>query len=111
LSPTEIDFFDRHQDYDRGYAAAYLVNWLVTALHGLSVHDREGRYALVRSYAAGRPPAGLPREAAAMISRHAPLAAVVSDFNRAFQRQSRQTPYPAEEIRKLSSAGPNEAGR
>jgi hypothetical protein len=26
---------------------------------------------------------------------------VISDFNRKFQRQSRQTPYPLEEIRQL----------
>jgi hypothetical protein len=65
------------------------VNWLVTALYGYQREDREGRYALVRAYAEGRRPTGIPEEAAAILTRHAPIAAVISDFNRRFQRQSR----------------------
>lgn len=101
LSQEETDFSDRHQDYDRWYAATYLVNWLVTALHEYRTDDRDGRYALVRAYAEGKRPTGVPTEAAAIIARHASIAAAVSDFNRKFQRQSRQTPYPVEEIRQL----------
>jgi hypothetical protein len=101
LSQDEAGFFGRHQAYDRCYTATYLVNWLVTALYGYQREDREGRYALVRAYAEGRRPTGIPEEAAAIIARHAPIAAVISDFNRKFQRQSRQTPYPMEEIRQL----------
>jgi hypothetical protein len=101
LSQDEAGFFDRHQTYDRCYTATYLVNWLVTALYGYQREDREGRYALVRAYAEGKRPAGIPEKAAAIIARHAPLAAVISDFDRKFQRQSRQTPYPLEEIRHL----------
>jgi hypothetical protein len=101
LSEAEIDFVDVHQDYDRWYAATYLVNWLVTALHGYRTDDRDGRYALVRSYAEGKYPTGFPPQVAAILARYAPLAAVVSDFNRKFQRQSRQTPYPVDEIRRL----------
>jgi hypothetical protein len=101
LSQDEADFFDRHQAYDRCYTATYLVNWLVTALYGYQREDREGRHALVRALADGRRPTGIPEEAAAILARHAPIAAVISDFNRKFQRQSRQTPYPLEEIRQL----------
>ncbi|MEU9482094.1 protein kinase family protein [Streptomyces decoyicus] len=101
LSRDEADFFDRHQTYDRCYTATYLVNWLVTALYGYQRGDREGRYALVRAYAEGKRPTGIPEEAAAILARHAPIAAVMSDFNRKFQCQSRQTPYPLEEIRRL----------
>ncbi|MFE1770986.1 protein kinase family protein [Streptomyces sp. NPDC059008] len=101
LSPDEADFFDRHQTYDHCYTATYLVNWLVTALYGYQREDREGRYALVRACAEGKRPTGIPEEAAAIIARHAPIAAVMSDFNRKFQRQSRQTPYPLEKIRRL----------
>ena len=101
LSQDEADFLDRHQTYDRCYTATYLVNWLVTALYGYQREDREGRYALVRAYAEGERPTGIPQEAAAVLTRHAPIAAVISDFNRKFQRQSRQTPYPLEEIRQL----------
>ncbi|WP_330316371.1 serine/threonine-protein kinase [Streptomyces platensis] len=101
LSQDEADFFDRHQTYDRCYTATYLVNWLVTALYGYQRGDREGRYALVHACAEGKRPTGIPEEAAAIIARHAPIAAVMSDFNRKFQRQSRHTPYPLEEIRRL----------
>ncbi|MFD3457601.1 protein kinase family protein [Streptomyces sp. NPDC058691] len=101
LSQDEADFFDRHQTYDRCYTATYLVNWLVTALYGYQREDRDGRYALVRAYAEGERPTGIPEAAAAILARHAPIAAVMSDFNRKFQRQSRQTPYPLEEIRRL----------
>lgn len=102
LSQDEADFFDRHQTYDRCYTATYLVHWLVTALYGYQREDQEGRYALVRAHAEGKRPTGIPEEAAAILARHAPTAAVMSDFSRKFQRQSRQTPYPLEEIRQLS---------
>jgi hypothetical protein len=101
LSQDEACFFDRHQTYDRCYTATYLVNWLVTALLGYQREDRDGRYALVRAYAQGKRPTGVPEEAAAILARHAPIAAVMSDFNLKFQRKSRQTPYPLEEIRRL----------
>ncbi|MEV0219094.1 protein kinase family protein [Streptomyces sp. NPDC050704] len=101
LSQDEADFFARHQPYDRCYTATYLVNWLVTALFGYQREDQDGRYELVRAYAQGKRPTGIPEEAAAILARHAPIAAVISDFNRKFQRQSRQTPYPLEEIRRL----------
>jgi hypothetical protein len=55
----------------------------------------------VRAFAEGKRPTGIPEEAAAILSRHAQIATVMSDFNRKFQRQSRQTPYPLEEIRQL----------
>lgn len=102
LSRDEADFFARHESYDRCYTATYLVNWLVTALYGYQRGDREGRHALVRSYAEGKRPTGIPEEAATLLARHAPIATVVSDFNRTFRHQSRQTPYPLEAIRQLS---------
>jgi hypothetical protein len=101
LSRDEADFFGRHQVYDRAYTATYLVNWLVTALYGYRREDRDGRYARVRAYAAGKRPTGIPEQAASILARHAPIAAVTSAFNRTFQRESRQTPYPLEEIRRL----------
>ncbi|MFF3488928.1 protein kinase family protein [Streptomyces sp. NPDC002701] len=94
LSPEEIEFFDQHHTYDRSYTATYLVNWLVTALHRISRQDQDGRYALVRAYADGQRPAGVPEATADILARNAPIAAVMSDFNRRFQRQSRHTPYP-----------------
>jgi hypothetical protein len=98
LSREEIGFFDRHRTYDRCYTVTYLVNWLVTALHG---YRREDRDALVRAYAKDKRPIGVPEAAAVILARHAPLAAVMSDFNRKLQHESRETPYPLEEIRRV----------
>ncbi|NEA64652.1 protein kinase family protein [Streptomyces sp. SID12488] len=102
LSPDEADFFDRHQTYDRCYTASYLVHWLVTALYG---YDRDDRYALVRACAEGEHPAGIPgvipKEAAAIIARHAPLALVMWDFIDELQHRSRSAQYPLEKIRRL----------
>lgn len=109
LSRDEADFFDRHQSYDRCYAATYLVNWLVTALYGFQRADREGRYALVRSFAEGRRPTGIPQRAAELLARNAPIAAVLSDFNLRFQNASRQEPYPLEDIRRLLADAPSTA--
>ncbi|WP_431949006.1 protein kinase family protein [Actinacidiphila sp. bgisy167] len=104
LSPDEVRFFDRHQTYDRAFTVTYLVNWLVTALYGFRREDRDGRAALVRAYAAGERPTGIPAQAAAILARHAPIAAAVSDFNRAFQLRSRRTPYPLDEVRRLAGS-------
>ncbi|MEV6340633.1 protein kinase family protein [Nocardia vinacea] len=101
LAPEETAFFDQNQSYDRGYTASYLVNWLVTALYGLRREDREARAAMVRAIAEGRPPEDIPEEAAALLTRHAPIAAAMSAFIRTFQQASRSTPYPDQEIRRL----------
>jgi hypothetical protein len=106
LSPGEADFFDRHQTYDRCYTASYLVHWLVTAVYG---YEREDRYALVRACTEGQRPAevpsevpgGVPKAAAAIIARHAPLALVMWDFLDELQHRSRRAPYPLEKIRRL----------
>ncbi|ARU54059.1 hypothetical protein CBR64_19175 [Cellulosimicrobium cellulans] len=98
LSPDEVDFADAHQDYDDCYSVTHLVSWLAVALHGCGPEQRR---ALVRSWAQGSLPAGAPAAVAATLSRHAPVAAVVGDFYRAFQRESRETPYPWEAIRRL----------
>jgi hypothetical protein len=101
LSPEEADFFARHANYDRSYTQSYLVNWLVTALYG---YGREEREALVRDCAEGKRPEGIPRAAAAIITRHAPLAAVMTDFIRRLRQETRQTPYPAEELLRLGNS-------
>ncbi|WP_431955794.1 protein kinase family protein [Nocardia lijiangensis] len=101
LSPQEAAFFDQNQSYDRGFTSTYLVNWLLTALYGLRREDRETRATMVRAIAEGKPPQGIPEGAAAVLTRHAPVAAAMSAFMRAFQQASRSTPYPDEEIRRL----------
>ncbi|MFC6010243.1 protein kinase family protein [Nocardia lasii] len=101
LSPPETAFFDRNQSYDRAFSVTYLVNWLLTALYKLRRDDRESRATMVRAIADGKPPEDIPGGTAAVLTRHAPVAAAMSAFTRAFQQTSRSTPYPDEEIRRL----------
>ncbi|MCG8918904.1 hypothetical protein L6E12_24295 [Actinokineospora sp. PR83] len=98
LSEEESAFFAGHRTYDRCYTAAHLVSWLVTALYGYKGDDRA---AFVRACARGEHPTGIPPRVAAILTRHAPVAEVMADFYRRFQRESRQTPYPAEEIDRI----------
>lgn len=101
LSPSEADFFQLHRTYDRCYTISWLVNWLITALYG---YEREGRYALIRACAEGEDPPAGPQEARAILSRHAPLAAVLTDFCLKIQDESRDTPYPVEALRRACRA-------
>lgn len=96
LTRQELAFFDRHRDYDLVYTRAHLVNWLVTALFG---YDRQEREAFVRACAIGAHVDGIPGTAAAIISRDAPLTAVLNRFLGGLRTESRQTPYPYEELR------------
>ncbi|MEU3349928.1 protein kinase family protein [Streptomyces sp. NPDC006700] len=98
LSKEEADFFAEHRTYDRCYTVTHLVIWLITALYG---YEREDRNAFVRACAQGEHPTGIPPEVAAILTRHAPLAAVMTDFYRRLQLESRQTPYPLEEIHRI----------
>jgi hypothetical protein len=102
LSEDEADFFAEHQSYDRCYSLTHLVIWLVTALYG---YRGEERSAFVRACAQGEQPKGIPPGISAILTRHAPIASVMSDFYRTFQLESRQTPYPREELRRIVGLG------
>ncbi|MEU3405286.1 protein kinase family protein [Streptomyces sp. NPDC006670] len=106
LPPSESAFFELHRTtYDRCYTRSWLVNRLITKVYG---YGREEREALIRACAAGEAPPDGPRGVRAVISRHAPLAAVMTDFYGRIQDESRQTPYPLEELlRALQADGPH----
>ncbi|MFJ6787327.1 protein kinase family protein [Streptomyces angustmyceticus] len=99
LSRDETGFFERHRTYDRCYTVTQLVHRLVTELYG---YGRDERDAWVRACAAGERPSGIPERAAELIARHAPLAAVMARFFRQVHGESRATPYPLEEIRRVT---------
>jgi hypothetical protein len=101
LAPQERVFFDRHRGYDRCYSLSYLVNWLLKDLYD---HEPEEREVRIRAYAQGERPTGVPDEAAAVITRYAPLALVTAGFFRRFESESKHTPYPREELRRCLSA-------
>ncbi|GGR60612.1 protein kinase family protein [Streptomyces aurantiogriseus] len=101
VTAAERDFIDRHRGYDRAYTLTYLVQWLATDLYGY--HDEE-RAAFVRACAEGLRPEGIPDGAAALLTRHARVATVMTDFQRRLRKESRSTPYPAEELRRASAS-------
>ncbi|MFC1436154.1 protein kinase family protein [Streptacidiphilus sp. N1-3] len=101
LSKEEAEFFAAHQAYDRCYSVTHLVIWLATALYG---YRGEERRAFVRACAQGERPKRIPPQVAAILTRHAPLAEVMTDFYHTFQLESRQTQYPREEIRRISGS-------
>lgn len=91
LSDDERTFHEGHHGYDRAYAATHLVSWLTVALYGVGPeHRRE----LVREYANGTVPDDVPAGIAALLARHAPVAAVMGDFYRRFRRETWTATYP-----------------
>ncbi|MGH3748322.1 MAG: serine/threonine protein phosphatase [Micromonosporaceae bacterium] len=83
LSAAERDFVQRHATHDAGYAAMRLVNWLVTTVCGVPAPATGGpvaRNEYVRQCAAGHIPADVPPAVAAILTRHAPVAARMNGF-------------------------------
>ncbi|MGW6441880.1 hypothetical protein [Lentzea sp. NPDC055074] len=79
LSEEEIAFLAENQDYDRYYTVTHLVMWFA--------------YQLRRQ--------GVPPRVAAILNRHNDVAAIMKDFYRRFQHESRRTPYPAADLRSV----------
>ncbi|MFE7509063.1 protein kinase family protein [Promicromonospora sp. NPDC057488] len=103
LTPGEAAFLAEHEGYDRDYAATYLVNWLAVAVYGYAPDERR---AFVRACAEGVAPEDVPAAVGELLLRDAPVAAVVGDFHRRFQRESRTTPYPLAALGRLDRPGP-----
>lgn len=101
LSQAETRFLLLHRTYDHCYTVSWLVNWLITALYG---NERNERLALIRACADGEEPQAGSPGARAILSRHAPLAAVLTDFYLKIQDESRETPYPLEALRRILEA-------
>jgi hypothetical protein len=101
LSKDEVGFFVEHRSYDSSYIATHLVLWLTTALYG---YGREEREAFVRACAQGLSPRGIPPQAAEILIRHAPVAAVMVDFYREFRLETRRARYPSDTIRRIGSS-------
>ena len=97
LSAGEARFLDANLSHDRCHTIRCLVNWLVTAFTGTS--DWLARNHVIGRVAAGEALAGVASFAAAVVERHAPVAAVINDFYRQLHLVDRRTPYPAEAAR------------
>jgi hypothetical protein len=91
----ETAFFKAHADYDRRYNAGHLATWLACAL-GCPGDWTRARDLVARA-ATGTLPAELdaaPREARAVILRHAGTAEAMNRFFTGLIESSKRTPYP-----------------
>ncbi|GLY47485.1 hypothetical protein [Lentzea sp. NBRC 102530] len=77
LDEEEIAFFAEHRDYDRHYTVTHLVMWFAYALRA----------------------EGVPPRVAEVLHRHNDVAAVMKDFYRRFQHESRCARYPFRSVR------------
>ncbi|QSB15121.1 serine/threonine protein phosphatase [Natronosporangium hydrolyticum] len=96
LSDAERDFLARNTDHDSCYAVRELLNWMVANIVGIP--EPAERYDYLRRCAKGASPTGVPEPVAELISRHAPAVAILNDFYWNLFGESRETPYPAQEI-------------
>ncbi|MEV6829998.1 hypothetical protein [Amycolatopsis sp. NPDC051102] len=104
LSDAEAEFLAGHATHDRAYVLTHLVNTIVRPL--VPEPDHRIRHAFVRECAAGSVAPDLPPRTTELLSRYAPVAAVVNEFYVSLHGESRKTPYPAAEItRRLAQAG------
>jgi hypothetical protein len=104
LSAEERSFVARNLTHDACYTMMQLVNWLVSKVAGVTVPDQGGpveRNAYIRRCADGAKPTGVPAWAATLITRYAPVAAVINDFYWDVFGKSRATPYPLHEITQI----------
>jgi hypothetical protein len=83
LSEAEREFAARNASHDAGYASMVLVNWLVVSVCGVPLPTSGGpvaRNEYVIRCARGDIPADVPPVVAAILARHAPVAARMNAF-------------------------------
>jgi hypothetical protein len=101
LSPAEVPFLREHASHDGCYVVTHLVNWVVSKLSDAGrrgwPHPRD-RNEFVGRCAAGMTVPELSPVAAAVVRRYAPIAVVINDFYFKLHGESRQTPYPTDDI-------------
>jgi len=107
LTAAESQFLRLNAGHDGCYVTTELVNWLVAGLSGapdpIAFHREHGVKA-IRRYAGGEQPVHVPPSVAALIRRHAPVAAVLNDFYAKLYGGNPAAPYPAEEIDRARAA-------
>jgi hypothetical protein len=94
LTDEERDFLHRHRDYDRCHIATHLTHWLVHTVAGVPWQD-------CHTYVATQADAGfpdLPPWAAAVATRHAPVATILGGFYERLIAGDLSTPYPSDAL-------------
>jgi hypothetical protein len=95
LASEEADFLTDHLVCDRCYIPTHLLRHHL--VEGLS--EGVGLRTFLRDWTAGRRPAGIPPQTAAIIDRHTRTALVFDDFTHGLLTRTKRTPFPAQEAR------------
>lgn len=98
LTIAERDFLVANRTHDIAYAAALLVNFIVSRMLPTDVAQRNE---LIRRLAIGDHTRALPKALTAILDRHAPVAVEINDFYWKLFGESRATPYPTKAIENL----------
>lgn len=98
LDAAESDFLRANLSHDECYTVTQLVNWLVTVLARPA--GPADRNEFIRHCAEQGVPASVPRRAAAVIERYAPVVVVLNEFYWKLHGESRTTAYPLAEIQR-----------
>jgi serine/threonine protein kinase len=102
LTKAELAFLEANRSHDACHAVTVLVNMIVSEM--LAPRDAAQRNEFIRRLATGDLVPDLPAKLAALIERHAPVAAEINDFYWKLFGESRATPYPAAAIQELLEA-------
>ena len=101
LSMDELSYLHHNASLDRGYVLAKWVNWLVKSW-APTVSSLQERMELVRAVAQGQALhqliPDLPSRVAAIIRRHAPIAALINDFYVKLHSERRSVRYPRDDV-------------
>jgi len=100
LCDAERAFLGTNASYDGCLLLGQLVNGLVGRLAGVSTWQE--RFAFIRRCAETGEVPRMPPAAASVVTRYAPVSAVINEFFRALH-EDRATPYPVDEIARLTA--------
>ena len=99
LSKHEIDFFEKHRNYDRFYSSTIFVNCLVAQL--FNEKNTENTDKILYYYTLGYEKKELPRFINLIIKSYAPIAIIMNKFLLKLRQESKLTPYPASDLEKF----------
>jgi hypothetical protein len=106
LSSDEHSYLAHNASLDRAYVLAKWVNWLAKAW-APTASSPHAHMDLIRCAAQGQPlhtlAPEMPAFAAAIVRRHAPVAAVINNFYVRLHGQHRSAHYPRDEVEALLS--------
>ena len=97
LSQAELDFFKQHHNYDRCYTMAFFVEYILRESFGGESYDT-----ILQEFITRNSTKKLPSAIAEIVTRYAPMTAVMNKFHRILKTEIKDRPYPVDELELLS---------